>query len=227
MKTSPLIRSFVYGKTGRRTIYYFTGYNTTVKQFRTHIRLLQLCRFRVVAFDYQPKVLDGGNPELMVQAVEHTLTIVKSDAEDNPVAGSYGISLGTVFAYNTLRVASVNKLLLSAGGASMLSAVWDVDYVGLVRRNFEKNGYERAVVKRVWDAVDIQENSPLVDGAHVLAMISRADQTIPYDMTVRLLDTWGTADVRVLAGRFRHGVTIVLNTLHLIKTVRFFRGSVY
>lgn len=224
---SGLVRSKVFGKDNKPTIYYLTGYGTTIKQFGLHMRLLSWKGFRIVGFEYDRTVLVGGEPQLLADAIEFVLESITDDMKTHTVAGVYGISLGTIFAYNVMKLPGIKRVIFSAGGCSILKAVWDVPNDGPVRQAFVKHGYDREAVRRGWDGIDIEAQPSDMTNKKLLLMVSKADRTILYRYVQESISQWqkGSGSLSELTvSQLSHPATIVWNAFRLYKTARFYRS---
>lgn len=221
-----LVTSKVFGKEHKSTIYYMTGYGMTIKRYGLLMRILAWSGYRVVAFEYDRSVLVSGEPRLMTEAIDAVIENVKNDMKSHTVAGVYGISLGTMFAYNVMKLDGVDKALFSAGGCPLLRAVWDVPADGPARRNFLKNGYDRSSVQKLWKDYDITPNPRDLEGKELLLMVSKDDQVIPYDFVSENIKVWqgsGGLFKILTTRRLSHPTVIIRNALRIRKTTAFYR----
>jgi len=225
--TEALVRSRIFGKDDKPTIYYIVGFRMKIKQFEVHIRALTLAGFRVVAFDSNPAVLTKGNPELLAQAMAQFLTIIKADVQGRTIAGAYGISLGSFFALNVLALPEVPRAALNTGGGSILQAVWEMDVLGWVKQKYVDKGFSRSDVGKAWNPVDISQNTHKIAGKSLLAAASYADEFVPIDDALRHYKEWQEDGVKAqldIYKHLKHKQLIILNLLRIGKTAKFFKS---
>ena len=203
-----------------------TGYSMTFRQISLFARVLTWCGFRVMAFEYDRDVLIGGVPQYLVDAIEYVTGQVSNDIKTHGVAGLYGISLGTMFAYHALKLDGIDKAIFSAGGCPLLRAVWDVPADGPARRNYQKNGYDRAAVEKIWKGYDITPGPHDLSGKRLLLLISESDMVIPNDFVQENIKLWGAEQNQlkvVTMKHLSHPVLIVRNMFRVYKTIQFYR----
>lgn len=226
MAQPKLVEYRIFGSDRRPTIYYVVGFRARINQFIIPIQVLKLAGYRIVAFQVDPRVLMAGDPELLGQALDELMQIVRHDMPGRKIAGTYGISLGSFFALNILTLDRVDKIFMNTGGGSVLQAVWEMPVLMPERQAFEDNGYSREDVGRYWNPIDISQNIHKISGKTMLANASYADEYIPIKDVLRHVEDWQKAGVKaqiILVKHLSHIWLIVTTLLKFRKTIRFFR----
>jgi len=213
------------------TIYFMCGYSSTLGQYRAPIgRILVNAGFRVMAFDYDNRVLNSGDPQDLPHAVDEVVHVVEEDKRNREVAGTYGVSLGSLVALNVLRLDGVPRAMFNTGGVKASNAVWQARRLKTERANFEKNGRTKEDLAAAWAPYEDVLDASGMAGKKLLIMDSTADQTIDYREAVQTFQTlWQQGvDVSFLTLRgLSHKQANIWNLLARPRlTRRFFRGEI-
>lgn len=221
-----LVRNEIFGNDDKPTIYYLTGYGMKIRQIGLHIHIMVWQGYRVMAFEYDRAVLDGGQPKLLVDAIDHVMETIRNDVTSHKAAGVYGISLGTIFAHDVLKIEGIDKVIFSAGGSCILRAVWDVPNDGPARRHFVTNGFDRAEVEQGWKGYDLEAKPEDLTGKKALILVSKADKVIPYKYVLESLEVWkkGSGQLEVVTSSWMsHFMLIIRNLFRVRRTAKFYK----
>ena len=224
---NPLTRHRVFGKDKKPTIYYFVGYRGKISRFESHIKLFVRAGFRVMAFEYDPKVLGGGKPQFLITAIKEVLKVINDDKQNREIAGAYGISLGSLFVLNVAWLPEIKKAILNTGGVRLSKAVWESPLLQQEKAAYKENGYTRAQVDKAWDPYDISTDGNKLMGKKLLVMDSKDDPIILFEDVDKHFKAWQAQGVDVtvlLTRRLNHGQAILRNILRLKTTIQFFKS---
>lgn len=219
-----VINSREFGGTGNPTIYYFTGYGSSIEQMKLHIRALTLFGYRVVAFEYEKKILNSGDPKYLVEAIDRIKQTVKADQVHNNAAGIYGMSLGSHIGFELLRQLHIDRAIFNTGGVSVLRAIWDGKLDGEVRRAFENNGQTRQSNLEAWKT--IEHFGDLNKDKKVLLMVSDGDELLESEWAIQNFYKWQKSGAKaelIVTPKLSHGHAIFRNLFRHIRTVKFYK----
>ncbi len=220
------VRHQVFGKNENPTIYYFIGYGSKIAQFQIHIKLLALAGFRIFAFEYDRRILDDGKPQLLIKAIKEALELASKDKTNRKIAGAYGISLGSLFTLNLIKVPEINKAVLNTGGVRLSKAIWESPYFKNEKTKFQKSGYSRETLDKIWDAYDISTDGSKLINKKLLIMDSKDDPVILFEDVNKHTSAWKEQGVDVellLSRKLNHGQEIFRNLFRIRRTIKFFR----
>lgn len=221
---SNLVRDEVFGSPEYPTIHYFTGYGNTVDMYRPHYALLRVMGFRIHAYQYDKAVLNGGDPTLLPSAIDEMQEIVETDSKDYPVAGIYGISLGSFIGLNILKRTAIDQAAFNTGVVSVLSTVWDNPYLAAEKQEFQKAGHSWKSMAETWREIDRPDE---LENKKVLLMISEGDKVLSPAPSKHNYKAWINSGVNgelVVSKRLGHGQAIFRNLLRIKRTRDFYRA---
>ena len=221
-------RPHIFGKDSNPTIYYLVGHGGKVSQYRLHIKYLVWRGFRVVAFEYDPKILVAGEPERLVSTTIKITNHVKRDQAKGEVAGVYGISLGCFIGMNVMTRAGIKRGMFNTGPANLTEVVWGAPDFSVTREAFKNNGYNREGLAMAWQPIEMPAFASKLAGSKLLFMNSKDDEIVTYEnylATVSLLRDVGVTEDSIITKRYGH-VSVIIRNLFRLKTVtRFFGGD--
>lgn len=227
MAKNDLVTYKVFGKASWPTIYYMTGYGGTIKLYKPHISMFVRNNYRVLAFEYDERVLASGKPELIVQALKYITDVVSTDCADHRVAGVYGVSLGSWFGwYVTKHNDRIERGVFNCGGDSIIRAVLQGPTMESVRKAQQKNGVDKKKLEQVWGPYDIHHDANKGAQKKILLFNSKADKIISYKEARRFFhevkDLGGEAE-HITFYFLGHKWAIIRALFYRRKTLGFFR----
>ncbi len=229
MGTTPLsntVHTQTFGNDTKPTIYYVTGYGSTIAHFSLHMLLLTLFGYRVVAFDHDKELLDRGDPSKLKEACDVILKYIQDDRKIHTTAGLYGISLGTFIVLYVATQTDIRRIALSAGADSFTRIVQEQPRLRTIKQEFKNNGYDETGLASAWAEYDIATHGDLFTDKKLLVMVSQADDLIKYIAVIKNVTLYKAAGAEVtltVTKRLGHGQVIIRNCLRIIRTARFFR----
>lgn len=178
-----------------------------------------------MAFAYDPGVLSGGQPKLLRDALDEVLGAIKKDMVGRRVAGVYGMSLGSFFAWEVAALPGIMRGMFNTGGANTAKAVWTSPRLRKERDAFIANGFTQAQVNKVWAPQSIDYDAKRLKGKKLFVMDSTVDKLIPIANVRYYIKEYQKhgMDIELLEmGLTNHGYTIIRNLFRLKRTIKFF-----
>jgi predicted esterase YcpF (UPF0227 family) len=225
MAIDNLVTAQVFGAERKPTVYFMTGYENTIAKHWLPIRMLRILGHRVVAFEYEPEVLCGGDPKYLPEAVDAVVEQVNEDKLTHKVAGVYGVSLGSLFAYNVLKQPGIDKAIFNTGGVSMAKTLWTAPRLAGEKAAMIHSGFGYEDIKDAWDSYDVGPEADGLEHKKLLVMDSVSDPVISYEDAKAHVQSWQEQgiDARILTTHgLNHGHTIARNFFRILKTATFF-----
>ena len=136
-----VVKQQVFGQANKPTIYYLTGYGGRINQFKIHIKALARAGFRVVAFEYERSIIENGDPELLISSLKHIVAYVNKDKQTHPVAGIFGVSLGTWLGFNVMIMTDISRGYYLSGGVNIANTIWSNPNLEIAKQAFMANGF--------------------------------------------------------------------------------------
>ncbi len=222
-----LVNHKTYGKETKPTIYYILGFTGRLGQYQPHIKVLVRLGFRVVAFEYDDSVLNDGNPQIIIGAIQKISDVVRADQKTHKVAGVYGVSLGVFMGLNILDQNNIRTGMFNSGAAPLRDTIWNNPLLAHQKAGFVKNGYSFNDLQKAWQAYEISPDPTRFKDKRLLFMNSRADRTITFDRVYKNLSAWQKAglDMKLIVfDRLGHAPAIVRNMFRISATTKFFKS---
>jgi predicted esterase YcpF (UPF0227 family) len=223
-----IVRHAVFGKDRWPTVYCLTGYTGRIKQYRPYITSLVGSRLRVVAFEYDRDILDAGDPQVLVGALRDIETIIAKDKKDRVVAGVYGVSLGTMLAYNVLYDCGITHAVFNAGGVNVPRAIWERPRLHKVKKAFQKNGYTFESLDKLWAPYDPTRPRTSKQKNTLLLLNSTGDELVDITEARKTVAMWkaqGTTVTLIVIRGLKHAQSIVRHMFRIRRISKFFRQA--
>lgn len=188
-----------------------------------HIKLLQLVGFRVVGFEYEKSILNSGDPEDLLGAVDYMQEVIEDDLKQHKIAGIYGISLGSFIGFNLLKLTNIRKGMFNTGGVSAVDTIWENPNLRREKLAFVQAGYSHEHLSKKWKRID---EIGVLKNKSVILMSSKSDRVLSYDWAVKNFGKWKAAgnEVRFIKGHvLGHGLFIFKNLFRIRFTVKFYK----
>jgi hypothetical protein len=185
--------------------------------------VMQAMGFRILGFEYDKSILNGGDPTLLLEAISSIKDAIESDAETHDVAGIYGMSLGAYIGFNVLKRTNIDRAIFNTGGVSIVDTVWHSPSLVVEKHTFEQAGFTYKDMQRLWS--DIDKPRELSGDKKALLMISSGDKVISPEESMESFAHWQASGVDGALLRSRilgHGEVIVRNLFRLKRTKDFF-----
>jgi predicted esterase YcpF (UPF0227 family) len=225
--SSGIVTYKIFGRDNAPTIYYLTGFKSTIKQYRPHIAVLTRAGFRIVIFQYHKNILMSGEPRTLIESLRYIERVVAEDKKGRPVAGVYGVSLGSWLGFNIMRRCKITYAMFNGGGMPCAETIWHNPHLAAVKREYKNNGYDFGDLEQAW-ADDELRVKAVLDGKRVIMLNSKADEIMDINgvrQTIKVLRDEG-AEVRWIVVRgLRHAPSIVWHVLRFRLAVVFFRSA--
>jgi len=223
-----IVRHKTYGKPTRPTIYYLTGYGGKVTQFSAHIRTLVLSGYRVVAFEYDKAILNGGDPHLLIASLHDIVKIINQDKKQRTIAGVYGMSLGSWLGANVLVMCNIRSGMFNTGAGNMVRVLWENEHFKQEKKAFQQHGHTKASLQEVWGPYEFTHDGRRWHGKHALIMSSKGDEVLDIAEVQHNIQSWqkGGDDIQWMVHRnFRHMPVIIRNMFRIRRTPKFFKEA--
>lgn len=214
----------IFGNRNAKTIYYFTGYGSTIKQMWLHIKILQLMGFRIVAFQYKKTILNSGNPSLIVDSIDYIFEIIKRDRLNHRISGIYGVSLGSFIGFNLLKRTDITKAIFNTGGVSVANTIWSKTALATEKDAYIRSGYCKKKLQEIWS--DIDNIGDCGKDKEIILMISEGDEVLSPKESVANYKKWlrSGVDAELIVSKWlKHGPVIVCNLFRLSMTKKIFK----
>lgn len=224
-----LVRHKTFGKTAYPTIYYLPGYGDgkQIRRYAPHIYTLVTAGYRVVAFEYGWPILQSGNPQTLISALETIESYIKEDKKGRTVAGVYGASLGGWLGTNVLRDCGIQRGVVNSGSARLSRAIWGAPDARKERRAYTANGYNEEDLQQYWEPYEPIE-PVFLKKKKLLVMNSTKDEVFNIAESRLVIAAWqleGNDVTSIEVKGLSHGKGIARNMLRLKTIAMLFSDS--
>ncbi len=201
------------GPRNNQLVCYVVGFTAKVNQFKYSIKKLQKRGYDVMAFDYDNAVLLDGDPQKILDLMDHITEHIEEKADKYDSIICMGVSLGAFIAFNVQR--RIPKALVGAyatAGIAVSEGIFWMKTFEPVRDALIKNGYNKEKLAEVWKEIEIREGDRLLNDKSFVIVNGTIDRVVDYKAATKQMKSWHDEGVKVKLFRKRglgHTATIL------------------
>lgn len=218
-----VMRDHYFGDPTNPTVEYFTPYGTTFHTMKPHIWILERMGLFVHGYEYDKKILNIGDPNILpgtIDAIQHK---VEDDIDNRDVRGIYGASLGAFIGFNILRRTTIDRMILNTGCVSALETLWEQPLLAQEKQAYVDAGYTKSDIAQHWHDIDGDTEFPR--GKKVILMASTDDNLFSFKEANKYFTTWAPEceQAELITSRhLSHRSAVIRNLCRVSKTAEFF-----
>ncbi len=227
-------RSRAYGKNNKKVVFLLAGWTMTLWQMWLFSKILEWHGYFCITYVYDWQLLTPNvewTRENCLQVKSNILQVIeKLKKEGYNTFYIFGTSLGSVL---SLMVANsspdISKVILNLAGADLAEVVWSWDRaVKGFKNDLQRQNVSLPLLKTAWKILSVIDNSDNMQDKKILMYLSRKDEIIPYEQSLKLIDIFKERkyNFKVISiFHFNHLLTFVFNLFHFKVYVDFLSDS--
>ncbi|HSX44583.1 MAG TPA: hypothetical protein VLF39_00510 [Candidatus Saccharimonadales bacterium] len=213
---------------------YAAGYNSKIKTYNHAVKTLNNMGYDVLAFDYDPAVLQAGQPQYLLDVVDRAVEQVKDKSKDYQETVSMGVSLGGFIGYNVLkRIGSSSVGAFADCGVDFVPAIFNSGTLDDVAKAYQNNGYDQASLNRIWEPLDVEPSkATFPKDKSFIVFDGTRDKLIDFNEAKQNIEDWAAKGINVKQyplkglGHLLTGAYFVRHTKKIIGMAKEFHAQI-
>ena len=199
---SNLVTSYFYQASNNANgelVCYVAGFKTKIKVYFRAINTLRNLGFDVLAFDYDPSVLDAGDPQILLDIVAIVTSHVSKKSKKYTQTLCMGVSLGSFISYNVQkRVANAYVGAYAVAGVDTANVIFGTRTFKEIAKAFRSNGYNGKKLNQAWKELDAEPPSATFPAnKSFIAFDGTLDRVVKFSEATHNIKMWADKGIRV------------------------------
>jgi dienelactone hydrolase len=204
------IKSFPARKQPAKPIILLCGFGGSIWQTKRVTIRLNRAGYNVTALDFSKKILDTGDPQLLLQLVVEVMEYVENEAKktDEKIL-LIGISLGSLLVLNILRRSERFEIGIGITGGNIVTVAQNIYGQAIWPQSHEE-------LSKLWEDVNIHTNPKRLTGKRILFVLPMKDKLVDTQEVlteINLQTAAGNTMKLVKRHTFGHVGTIIEETI--------------